>query len=178
MTSVPRVLLDLSANAPDRQLQSAFNEADRRDLLKLDQVMQCVPHLRGRKGAGRFLLLVNKWHPLTALTRSDLEVLFLNICRANFLPEPLVNFRLLGEEVDCFWPDQRLVVELDSFRYHRGQMHFEKDMKKDNLLESGGYSVIHFSEYMLTYEAESVADLLKAKLKATPAPEVGAVATA
>lgn len=43
-------------------------------------------------------------------------------------------------------------------------MHFEKDMKKDNLLQAGGYSVIHFSDYMLTWEAEAVAELVRLKL--------------
>src|SRR4051794_23663105 len=48
----------------------------------------------------------------SAGTRSTAEDAFLRLI-ADRLPEPLVNTPLFGEEVDFYWPDRQLVVEVD-----------------------------------------------------------------
>lgn len=53
-------------------------------------------------------------------TRSELEHLFLDLCRRHRLPMPEVNVRIGRHLVDFLWREQRLVVETDGYRYHRG----------------------------------------------------------
>ena len=39
-----------------------------------------------------------------------------------------------GREVDAYWPDHRLAVELDSRRYHQTTRNFESDRQRDVIL--------------------------------------------
>ena len=56
----------------------------------------------------------------TDRTRSDLERDFLRLCRRHGLPRPEVNVRIGRWIVDFLWRRERLVVETDSYRWHRG----------------------------------------------------------
>jgi hypothetical protein len=51
----------------------------------------------------------------------------LRIHRRPGVPEPEVNVRIDGFTVDFLWRQQRLVVETDGYRYHRGSVAFEAD---------------------------------------------------
>jgi hypothetical protein len=69
------------------------------------------------RGAGRLRAAIAAYLAGT-MTRSDLEDLFLAICRRHGLPQPIVNHPLRGKEVDFLFAEQRLIVEIDSWRYH------------------------------------------------------------
>jgi very-short-patch-repair endonuclease len=96
-------------------------------------------------------------------TRSDLERDFLALCRRNNIPAPLVNVRIGRWTVDFLWPDRKLVVETDSWRYHGGSVAFEDDHARDLDLRRRGYAVHRFSERQIREEeAIVVADLVAA----------------
>jgi very-short-patch-repair endonuclease len=44
---------------------------------------------------------------------------------------PLVNTLVHGYEVDCYWPDAGLVVELDSRKWHGHWDARERDLRRD-----------------------------------------------
>jgi very-short-patch-repair endonuclease len=67
-------------------------------------------------------------------TASELERLFLRLVRRHRLPDPEVNAQVGGLEVDFLWREQRLIVETDGYRYHRGSAAFEADRERDNRL--------------------------------------------
>jgi hypothetical protein len=58
--------------------------------------------------------------PETVPTRSELEDRFLQLCRRHRLARPEVNVRVGLYEVDFLWREQRLIVEADGYRFHRG----------------------------------------------------------
>jgi very-short-patch-repair endonuclease len=97
-------------------------------------------------------------------TRSDLERLFLRICRDHGIPKPEVNARLDPYEVDFLWPDQRLVVEVDSWRYHSSRRSFEADRARDRVLSQRGYLVLRFTDRELSSQPRVVAASLRAHL--------------
>lgn len=92
----------------------------------------------------------------TDRSRSDLESLFLELCRRHRLPPPEVNVRLGRWEVDFLWRAQRLVVETDSFAYHRGSVAFQEDHARDLDLRQRGFAVRRFSERQLEEQPERV----------------------
>lgn len=93
-------------------------------------------------------------------TRSDLERDFLQLCRRHHLPEPRVNVRVGRWMVDFLWPTERLAVETDSHRWHRGRVAFEDDHARDLDLRRRGYAVCRFTERQIREDAaEVVADL-------------------
>jgi very-short-patch-repair endonuclease len=93
-------------------------------------------------------------------TRSDLEDDFLDLCRRHALPAPEVNVRVGRWTVDFLWPDRRLVVETDSYLYHRGKVAFEDDHERDFGLRGLGYDVLRLSEKQIGEGYERVARLL------------------
>jgi very-short-patch-repair endonuclease len=102
-------------------------------------------------------------HTKADRTRSDLERDFLRLCRRHGLPAPEVNVRVGRWTVDFLWRRQRLAVETDSDRFHRGGVAFEDDHARDLDLRAAGFSVRRFSERQVEAEPERVAaDLLAA----------------
>ena len=100
-------------------------------------------------------------------TRSDLELLFLALCDEHGLPRPLVNHRVHGHLVDFLFPDHRLVVETDSWAYHRGSVAMEDDHGRDLALRLHGIETRRYTGDQLETEPETVATDLRGQL--TPA---------
>ena len=71
--------------------------------------------------------------------------------RSAHLPEPRVNARIHGYEVDFLWPG-RLVVEIDGFRFHSTRRAFDHDHRKDAVLRSMGLQVMRFTWDQITRE--------------------------
>jgi very-short-patch-repair endonuclease len=46
--------------------------------------------------------------------------------------------QLLGRRVDCRWPDHRLTVELDSYRYHHSRHAWEQDRRREREARARG----------------------------------------
>jgi hypothetical protein len=96
-------------------------------------------------------------------TRSDLELLFLGLCDDHGLPRPLVNHRVHGRRVDFYWPEQRLVVETDSWDYHRGSVAFEDDHDRDLELRGHGITTRRYTgDQLEAAPGAVVADLREA----------------
>ena len=98
-----------------------------------------------------------------AFTRSWAERRMVSLCRQARMPVPVTNTRLHGWEVDCLWPEQRLVVEVDGYKFHGDRFAFESDRRKGAALVAAGYRVIR-----VTYR----------QLKDEPLAVIGAIALA
>jgi very-short-patch-repair endonuclease len=97
-------------------------------------------------------------------TRSDLEADFLRLCRRHRLPPPEVNVRVGRHLVDFLWRERRLVVETDSYLYHRGEVAFQDDHARDLELMRRGFEVLRLSELQLDEEPARVVEVLTARL--------------
>src|SRR5207248_6202618 len=64
------------------------------------------------------------------VTLSQLERAFLKLLRDAGLPLPVTNRLAGGRRVDCRWPEYRLTVELDSYRYHNSRRAWEGDRRR------------------------------------------------
>jgi very-short-patch-repair endonuclease len=93
-------------------------------------------------------------------TRSELEARFLALCRRHRLPTPVVNVRLGPFLVDFLWRDERLIVETDGYRFHRGHLAFEADRARDVELKLRGYTVVRLTHRQVVHEASWVARTL------------------
>jgi very-short-patch-repair endonuclease len=89
--------------------------------------------------------------------RSDLEEDFLDLFARHRLPTPETNVKIGRYEVDFLWRDRNLVVEADSFLYHRGSVSFETDHARDLDLREPGYTVLHFTDKQLESEPTRIA---------------------
>ncbi len=107
-------------------------------------------------------------------TRSDLETEFLRICLRARLPAPEVNVKVGRWTVDFLWRGERLAVETDSYRYHRGRIAFQDDHARELDLRARGFDVRRFDERQIEEEPESVAADLVAALAERGRPDAPA----
>jgi very-short-patch-repair endonuclease len=70
-------------------------------------------------------------HGDVKVTLSRLEDGFLDQLRDIDRPLPQTNRRIGRHTVDCRWPEHRLTVELDSYRYHRSRQAWEQDRSRE-----------------------------------------------
>jgi very-short-patch-repair endonuclease len=96
--------------------------------------------------------------------RSDLEEDFLALFLAHRFPMPETNVKIGRWEVDFLWRQQSLIVETDSYLYHRGSIAFENDYARDLDQRSAGYTVLRFNDAQLEAEPARVAALVAAEL--------------
>jgi very-short-patch-repair endonuclease len=97
-------------------------------------------------------------------TRSDLELLFLRLCRRHGLPTPEVNVCIGPYEVDFLWREARLVVEVDGYAYHSSRRAFERDRRRDADLQTAGYDVMRITWRQITDEPIAVVARLAQRL--------------
>jgi predicted transcriptional regulator of viral defense system len=148
VTTVARTLLDLAGLVGPRQLERAVSESERLGLFDLTALEAALKRARGRPGSSRATLmkaLTDYRAHGEIVTRSELEVRFLALLDDRGLPRPVMNAIVGPYEVDAFWPQQRLVVELDGWTFHRDRHAFERDREKANDLTVAGYTVLRFT---------------------------------
>jgi hypothetical protein len=122
ITTVPRTLVDLAADLSLDALVRACHEAG---VLHdtTPRHVEAVLAKRPRVNGAKRLRAVTSGD--VQVTLSELERAFLKRLREAALPLPKTNKRAHGRRVDCRWPDRRLTVELDSYRYHRSRHAWE-----------------------------------------------------
>jgi very-short-patch-repair endonuclease/predicted transcriptional regulator of viral defense system len=135
VTSLARTLLDYAEDTTTLWLERAFETADRRDLLDLNAIEAQLERSPGRRGRQRLSKLVDGYRGPGPELRSELERRFWRLIEEAGLPLPLTNVVVEGELVDAYWPNERLVVELDGYGYHRTRRDFENDRERDRILE-------------------------------------------
>jgi hypothetical protein len=155
ITSVERTLADLAAERRPEQLLEAVEQAytlRRLDLGTMDRVLERNGNHRGI-GALRAIFADFTEAPAT---RSTLERRMLHVVAAADLPTPLLNVFVAGLQVDMFWPDWRLVVELDSRRFHDNPWALERDRRRDTILRTALCEILRVTHRRLTREPEGV----------------------
>jgi very-short-patch-repair endonuclease len=165
VTTPARTILDYAAVATDRELAYALDQAEIQELIDypaLDAVARAHPRHRGSTRLRRMLA---EYEAGAANTRSDLEKAFLALCARHGFPRPLVNQPLCGLTVDFVFVGQRVVVETDSWRWHRGRAAFERDRERDALLAAAGYTTLRFTDRQIELAAPSVVRALATALQ-------------
>ena len=99
------------------------------------------------------------------MTRSELERIFVEVCDGARLPRPAMNLFVAGYEVDAAWLEEGVVVEVDSFEFHRTRAAFEADRRRDAALQRQGLRVMRVTDRRLREERAGVVDDLKALLQ-------------
>jgi very-short-patch-repair endonuclease len=174
VSTVPRTLLDLAAVLTRRQVERAIEEAEARrltDALSLRDLVERYP--RGR-GIGVVRAILDAGDLGSTFTRSDLEEAFLAFVRSQALPGPELNADIeiapgRWTEADCVWRASRVVVELDSRRFHGTRQAFERDRAKDRAFVVAGWTVLRVTWRQLREDADRLAADLRALVYEPPA---------
>jgi hypothetical protein len=148
VTSLARTLLDLSAVVKTPELLNAIDRAERLNLFDLNAVVDVLDRSNGRKGARALRRAVAAYRPSTQ--KSELERRFKELLEAaHDIPSPAFNALVDGEsrthEVDAYWAERGLVVQVDGFEFHRTRRDREQDAASDADLELVGHRVLRLT---------------------------------
>ena len=128
LTSVAQTLVDLAAMLAEEDLALACHEAGVRYGTTPRQVDAILAGRAPRPGAARLRSVL---HGDAHVSLSGLERRFLALLRDAGLALPQTNRPAGTKRVDCRWPERRLTVELDSYRYHRSRHAWEQDRRRE-----------------------------------------------
>ena len=138
VTRPARMYVDLNDSLTPHQLANVMHQGAYRGLFNATAIRDVMARSRRTKTVARALELYESG---SAGTKSGAEDAFLRLVAV----EPLVNTALLGEEPDFYWPDRRLVVEVDG--PHHGQPTTRADdARKDAKLRAAGFTVLRFRD--------------------------------
>lgn len=168
VTSPERTLLDLAEVVSPHQLQRAYEQAEKLRIIDHAKLRALVERSNGRRGLKHLLPLLD-YDPTPATEAwSELERLFHDLVRESGLPPYQRNVAVDGDlsPVDAYWPDARLVVELQSYEHHSGKDAFERDHEKRARLMAAGHAVLTLTHAQVTGEATEMVATIEALLSA------------
>ena len=135
VTTVARTLVDLAAVLASDELARACHEAGVRLRTTPADVGVALARWPNAPGAGKLrrVMLGD-----VRVSLSKLEARVLARLSAAGLALPRTNCLAGGRRVDCRWPEQRLTVELDSYRYHHSRRSWELDRRREREAHARG----------------------------------------
>jgi hypothetical protein len=164
-SSVPRMLIELAARETARELDRLITQAVRKRLLDPEAMERALQRHQRRPGVGRLKAALGRYRPEPDRT-SNLERAFdAWLPKHPEIPEPLRNVHIDVWEIDCWWPQQRVAVELDGRPYHVAVRDMERDRIKDTKLQLMGIKPIRVTDSRWEYDRAGVYDDLRKLLQ-------------
>jgi very-short-patch-repair endonuclease len=173
VTTLARTYLDLAEVVNGRRLLEALETGQRQDKLDVHAIEAVIARNPGRHGISPLKDAIAQLTDDPPLIQSPLEQAFREIIRRHHLPQPQFNVYVEGELVDAVWPDHRLVVEVDGWRFHCDKRAFETDRRRDRKLVRAGWLVVRFTYADVTEDPAGVACELSELLREAPWPPPG-----
>lgn len=172
-TSPARTLVDLCHICKGNTAERALDRALRLELVILDGLNDFAARAAARRVRGSATL--RKYLSVRgddqAMSESDLEDSFGRVMRRGGLP---IGKRQAPREgvkhgrVDIYYPDRKLVVELDGRKWHSGRRELKRDRHYDNSLIVSGTRVLRFDWEQLKHDERYVLDIMGRALGLAP----------
>jgi len=143
-TSVSRTLLDLATQISYEGIEKAANEAVILEIFDMREMEDLLARSRGHRGIRKLRRVLEKGDLSGEdIPKSRLEERFARLCAQQGLPKPAINRWILLEgeyhQVDFLWRSEKVVIEVDSKRYHSTGWKLSRDARRDELLPVCGY---------------------------------------
>ena len=168
VTTAARTLLDLAAGGlRGRPLEALLDRAELLRLVDFAELQRLLARYPGRPGSPSLQATLSRYLAGSVETRSVLEELVLELVDAHGLPRPKVNCSVEGKLRDFYWPGSRLVLEADSYAWHRSPSALNDDRERDVRLLLAGYRCLRFTWEQVTQRREYVAGALLRALTTT-----------
>jgi very-short-patch-repair endonuclease len=161
VTSPARTLVDLAEVLTERRLADALHEAEVQRVLDLRKVEQALARVPGRPGRHKLRRAIAAYGDGPAMTRTEAERRFLSLCEGHSVPRPQTNVPVGIYEVDFYWPDANLIVEIDGAATHHTRKAFHADRRRDRALAAEGIQVLRVTWRDLDDQAGLAGELLR-----------------
>jgi very-short-patch-repair endonuclease len=169
VSTTARAIVDLSGRLSEVEMGALVDEALRRRLTTLGQILRVSERLKRAPGRSP-KRLANVVARRTPGSESDLEDFVLFAIERYDLPTPVRQHRVVvaGHErrIDLAIPNARLALEAHGFEYHGLRSRFDADALRGNELELAGWRVLEFTTAFDDWMIAS--QIARALLRAVP----------
>ncbi|MFN0063653.1 MAG: DUF559 domain-containing protein [Myxococcaceae bacterium] len=173
VTSPARTLFDLASDS-SVDLESLLEDAARRGLVTRRELLSLEHALpsQGKSGAARFRKILSRQKDEAFRSRSALEQWALRTFANARLPRPRVQYPIQTPSgvvavVDFAWPESRVLVEADGYRFHSGRSAWENDLDRHNALVSAGWRPLRLTWQALRHHQPRTLALLRGLLRSS-----------
>jgi hypothetical protein len=156
LTRPARTIADLAAVVGGDVLEEAVDDVLCRRLCRLDELVVRA----NRRGSRALRAVLEAWNG-DALPAGVAEMRVVRQLLAADLPDPVRQHEIRDGDggfvarVDLAYPDWRLAIELDGFRWHSGRGPFRSDRLRRNRIEGAGWRLLETAP-------EDIAELVRA----------------
>jgi very-short-patch-repair endonuclease len=151
LTFPARALIEYAAGASPDELGDAVAEARIGKLVREGELEAAAKRAGALHGAAQMRAFLRE-EGGPAITRSRAERRFRRLLQAAQLPQPRVNAPVAGVMPDFLWEAEKVVLEVDGYKFHGHRRAFEADRKKDRILADAGYHVVRVTWRQFTQE--------------------------
>lgn len=169
VTNAGQTLVDIAGKVTGDVIEEALEDAVRRGLTSASHLRWLLQSRAGRNASG--IAALRSW-----LDDADPEVcesrfetrLFL-VLRRSALPPPKKQFEVCDgsrfvARVDFAYPESRLAIEADSYRFHSGREAWESDINRRGDLVALGWQIIQVTWRQLEQDPIGVVERIKRAL--------------
>ena len=173
VTTATRTLIDLAGIVSDETLEEALDDALMRRLTTVSRMAWRAETLKSRPGIGVVRELIAARARSGPVPKSVLETRFLRLVKRSRLPAPERQHRVrdrgrvLGV-VDFAYPERKLAIETDGYRWHGSRARWERDLARGNDLMGAGWRVIRVTDSDLTRRPHEVPAMIAGVLADEP----------
>lgn len=158
VTTAHRMFVDLAEALTPHQLANVIHEAAYRRRFDLQETRAAIERANGRRNLKRLEAAIAIHLTGSSGTKSRAERIFRRLVEPE---EPLSNVTVEGIEVDFFFPERRLVVEIDDPSHGRPRSTREDALER-RVLEAAGYTLLRFTNHEVQTRPIQVLSRLRA----------------
>ncbi len=165
VSTVPRLLVELAATETQDELRRLISVAVRKRLFSHENLRAAIRNHPRHPGIKNLKAAYARYLPEHD-RRSDLERAFDRLLAEHpEIPEPLRNVQFGTWELDCYWPEYNVVLELDGRPYHLVVEEIERDRRKDAYLLTKGILPLRVTDERFEQDPLGALNDLKALLQ-------------
>ena len=170
VTKPARTLLDLASTEPEDLVERCLDDALRRRLVSLSFLERWLadPRKTRQRGAAVLRRLIEA-RATRGVTESPLEARALTLLRESGLPIPMLQY-IVEEQgrfvarLDLAYPEKRVALEVDGFRFHDTRDSFDAERARGNELQAIGWKVLRITSEHLERGPDEVAEWVRRAL--------------
>lgn len=171
VTTAARTLFDLAGMLHSQRTERAVDTAIAKSPAILPALHRMLPELaeRGRNGITAMRAILDDRPVGTVVPASALEARTVHILReAGIVTRPQVDLGGVDwiGRVDLLVVGTRVVVEVDSFRFHTARLDRLRDARRDAELAGAGYTVVRVTEEEVWWAPAEVVRRVRAAIRA------------
>jgi hypothetical protein len=151
-TTAERTVLDLAPRLSHVALERLVDDAIHRRLTSVDRLWEEVDRCGGRGKAGTAALrrLLETRGPQEAAAESPLEMKLMRLLASCGYPQGIPQYEIWHEghfiaRVDLAYPDKKLAIEADGYRFHSNSFDWHRDQVRFNSLVSVDWRLLRFT---------------------------------